>query len=108
MFTVDGVQWSIPCDISRSMRIQDSDISGQLLNGQYFHDVGADLCAVRIIECNAYSADSHVPRCRITDIEGVFDSVRGSSVLTDSIGSRFGFRCFFGITVKAFLLRCRS
>lgn len=39
MFSVDGVQWTIPCDITRSMRIQDSDISGQLLNGHYFHDV---------------------------------------------------------------------
>lgn len=39
MFTVDGMQWSIPCDITRSIRIQDSEISGQLLNGQYFHDV---------------------------------------------------------------------
>lgn len=39
MFTVDGMQWSIPCDITRSIRIQDSEISDQLLNGQYFHDV---------------------------------------------------------------------
>lgn len=39
MFSVDGIQWTIPCDITRSIRIQDSDISGQLLNGQYFHDV---------------------------------------------------------------------
>lgn len=39
MFTVDGLQWSIPCDITESPRIQDSEISGQLLNGQYFHDV---------------------------------------------------------------------
>lgn len=39
MFTVDGLQWSIPCDITRSVRIQDSEISGQLMNGHYFHDV---------------------------------------------------------------------
>ena len=39
MFTVDGLEWTIPCDISRSIRIQDTGISGQLLNGHYFHDV---------------------------------------------------------------------
>lgn len=39
MFTVDGLQWSIPCDISRSIRVEDSEISGQLLDGTYFHDV---------------------------------------------------------------------
>lgn len=39
MFTVDGLHWNIPCDITRNIRIQDSDISGQLLNGQFFHDV---------------------------------------------------------------------
>lgn len=39
MFTVDGLQWNIPCDITRSARIQDSEISGQLMNGHYFHDV---------------------------------------------------------------------
>ena len=39
MFTVDGVQWSIPCDITRIARVQDSEISGKLLNGAVFHDV---------------------------------------------------------------------
>ena len=39
MFTVDGLIWSIPCDISRSIRVEDSDISGKMLNNVYFHDV---------------------------------------------------------------------
>lgn len=39
MFTVDGMQWTIPCDIERTAKVQSSEISGQLLNGQYFNDV---------------------------------------------------------------------
>ena len=39
MFTVDGVQWSIPCDIKRVSEVRPSDISGLLLNKSYFNDV---------------------------------------------------------------------
>ena len=39
MFTVDGVQWSIPCDITRTAKMTASDISGVMLNKQYFNDV---------------------------------------------------------------------
>lgn len=39
MFTVDGLQWTISCDISRSIRVEDSEISGKLLDGTIFHDV---------------------------------------------------------------------
>lgn len=39
MFTVDGMQWSYPCDIDRVAEMQASDISGLLLNKQYFNDV---------------------------------------------------------------------
>lgn len=39
MFSVDGFGWTIPFDATRSIRIQDTDISGQLLNGRMFHDV---------------------------------------------------------------------
>ena len=39
MFTVDGVQWSIPCDITRTAKMTASDISGMMLNKQYFNDV---------------------------------------------------------------------
>ena len=38
-FTVDGTEWTIPCDITRKIRVADSDISGLLLTGQMFHDV---------------------------------------------------------------------
>lgn len=39
MFTVDGMAWEIPCDITRTAEITPSDISGMLLDGSYFNDV---------------------------------------------------------------------
>lgn len=39
MFTVDGVTWSIPCDIKRVAKITESDVSGLLLNKTYYSDV---------------------------------------------------------------------
>lgn len=38
MFTVDGISWDIPCDITRLADIMASEISGMLLNGVYFYD----------------------------------------------------------------------
>lgn len=39
MFTVDGMQWDFPCDIDRTAEMTASEISGMLLNKQYFNDV---------------------------------------------------------------------
>lgn len=39
MFTVDGMQWTFPCDIERVSEITASEISGMLLNKNYFNDV---------------------------------------------------------------------
>ena len=39
MFSIDGVQYNVKCTIDREWEIKDSEISGLLLNGQYFHDV---------------------------------------------------------------------
>lgn len=39
MFTVDGIQWDIPCTIERAAKVTSSEISGMLLNKQYFNDV---------------------------------------------------------------------
>lgn len=38
MFTVDGMQWTFPCDIERVAEITSSEISGMLLNKNYFND----------------------------------------------------------------------
>ena len=39
MITVDGIQWAIPCDITRTAEIKASDISGMLMDRSYFYDV---------------------------------------------------------------------
>lgn len=39
MFTIDGIQWNIPCTVERVSEIKSSEISGMLLNRQYFNDV---------------------------------------------------------------------
>lgn len=39
MIVVDGLQWTVPCTIKRIAEVKSSEISGMLLNKQYFVDV---------------------------------------------------------------------
>lgn len=39
MFSVDGLEWDIPCSITRTAELKASQISGILLNRAYFNDV---------------------------------------------------------------------
>lgn len=39
MFTLDGMQWPVPCDIARESEIRQSDISGMLLDRTIFTDI---------------------------------------------------------------------
>jgi hypothetical protein len=39
MFTIDGIEWDVPCNIDRTAEMQASDISGMLLDKTYFNDV---------------------------------------------------------------------
>ena len=39
MFTVDGMLWDFPCDIDRTSEMTASEISGMLLDKNYFNDV---------------------------------------------------------------------
>ena len=39
MFTVDGMQWTFPCDIERISELTESEISGRMLNKSLFSDV---------------------------------------------------------------------
>lgn len=39
MFSIDGVQWPYPCDITRVAELTASDISGMMLDKSYFNDV---------------------------------------------------------------------
>jgi hypothetical protein len=39
MFTIDGVTWPYRCSVERAAEVKSSEISGFLLNGNYFNDV---------------------------------------------------------------------
>lgn len=39
MFSIDGIEWDIWCEISRVSEMTASEISGMLLNKQFFNDV---------------------------------------------------------------------
>lgn len=39
MFSIDGNDWNIPCEISRTAELTASEISGMLLDKTYFNDV---------------------------------------------------------------------
>lgn len=39
MWSIDGISWNIPCTIEREAEITASEVSGMLLNKQYFNDV---------------------------------------------------------------------
>ena len=38
MFTIDGVEWDIPCKIERTAEIKESELSGLMLDKSYFSD----------------------------------------------------------------------
>lgn len=38
-FTIDGFTYNMPCGIARKATIKSSDLSGDLLNGNYYNDV---------------------------------------------------------------------
>lgn len=39
MWSIDGIEWEIPCTIERVAEMQESDISGMMLDKHYFNDV---------------------------------------------------------------------
>lgn len=39
IWSIDGIEWDLPCDISRVSEVTLSDISGMLLDKSYFGDV---------------------------------------------------------------------
>lgn len=38
-FTLDGIEWEIPCKIERTAEVRPSEISGQMMDKSYFNDV---------------------------------------------------------------------
>ena len=51
MFTVDGFEWTLPGEITRTFDVHDTDISGRLMNGQIFHDVDGTYMQYEITVC---------------------------------------------------------
>ena len=41
MFSIDGLQFDMPCAISRKAVVESSNVSGTLIDGTYFSDVTA-------------------------------------------------------------------
>ena len=39
MFSIDGLEWHYPVDVSREADIRSTDLSGELMNGVYYNDV---------------------------------------------------------------------
>lgn len=39
ILTIDGVEYDVKCRVRRSGDVRDTDISGEMLDGSYFHDV---------------------------------------------------------------------
>ena len=39
MWSIDGIEWEYPCDISRVSKVAQSEISGELFDRSYFSDV---------------------------------------------------------------------
>lgn len=39
MWSIDGANWDVPCTIERTAEVTASEVSGMLLNKQYFNDV---------------------------------------------------------------------
>lgn len=39
MFTIDGMTWSYPVDVTRNAEMRASEVSGEMLDGSYYNDV---------------------------------------------------------------------
>ena len=51
MFSVDDRTWTLPCDIKESINVHSTNISGELLNGQYFNDVDGTFLSYTVQIC---------------------------------------------------------
>lgn len=64
-FTVDGVEWNIPCTIERTAEITASEISGLLLNRNYFNDVLGTYMR--------YTVSVAIPKGKENDYAGLYE-----------------------------------
>ena len=67
MFTIDGVEWDVPCDITQNPEVKASDISGLMLDGSYFNDViGTYL---------SYTVKMAVPFDRVNEFKAIYEII---------------------------------
>ena len=43
IWSIDGLEWNVPCQIERTSEMTPSEISGMLLDKSYFNDVVAKI-----------------------------------------------------------------
>lgn len=67
MFTVDGIRWPWPCDISRMAEVKSSRISGLMLDRSYFNDVLGTYMA--------YTVNVAVPVSRQGDYDRLYEAL---------------------------------
>lgn len=73
MVVIDNIRWDVPCDITRTAEMQASEISGMLLNRNYFNDV--------IGTYMTYDITMAVPTTKMDEYARLYD------VLTDPVAS---------------------
>ena len=72
MFVIDGTQWNYPFDLERTSNMQESGVSGLMLDGSYYADIEGTFYT--------YSVSIAVP---LTDRQA-YNTIR--NLLTDPIG----------------------
>ena len=64
-WSIDGMSWDIPCTIERTAEMTSSEISGMLMNKQYFNDV--------LGTWMRYTVSLAIPKGREADYESLYE-----------------------------------
>lgn len=87
MITIDGIDYDFPCDLQRTVEVQASELSGMLLNKDYFNDPLATYLR--------YSVTMAIPLTKMSEYEDLFD------VLSDPVAGHT-FTLPYGTGTKTF------
>ena len=67
IWSIDGLEWTIPCQIERTSEITPSEISGMLLDKSYFNDIVATYLS--------YDVAIAVPFTMLGEYENLYDII---------------------------------